>query len=60
LDVYDRFDETFAAYDRAVALMPDLDYALGARLFAKLTLCNWSNLQTEAAQVLSRIRRKCQ
>ncbi len=55
LDVFRRFDESFSALDRAVALMPDLDNALGARLFAKLTLCDWTKLQSETARLLIRV-----
>ncbi len=53
-----RYDDAFVAYDRAVALSPDLDYAPGARLFAKLCLCDWTNLEAETAQLLSRLRQQ--
>ncbi len=51
-----RSDDALAAYDKAVALKADLEYVPGARLFAKLDLCDWANLQTEAACLLSMIR----
>ncbi len=53
-----RYDEAFAAYDRAVALGPELGYAPGARLFAKLCLCDWTNLEAETARLLSMIRQQ--
>jgi len=51
-----RSDEALAAYDKAMALKADLEYAPGARFFAKLDLCDWANLQTETAYLLSMIR----
>jgi predicted O-linked N-acetylglucosamine transferase (SPINDLY family) len=51
-----RSDDALAAYDKAVALKPDLEYAPGARFFAKLDLCDWTNLQRETAYLLSMIR----
>ena len=56
LAAFSRYDEALAAYDKAVGLKPELDYAPGARLFAKLSLCDWTNLQAETAQLLSMIR----
>jgi protein O-GlcNAc transferase len=50
-----RYDEAFSAYDEAVKLRPVPDYAPGARLFAKLSLCNWTDLQAETAHLLSMI-----
>jgi protein O-GlcNAc transferase len=58
LSEFKRYDEAFAAYDRAVALQPDLDCAFGARLFAKLYLCDWTNLQAETAQLSAMIRER--
>jgi predicted O-linked N-acetylglucosamine transferase (SPINDLY family) len=51
-----RYDEAFANYDTALRLNPDLDYAAGARFHAKLDLCDWTNLETEAAQLLAAVR----
>jgi protein O-GlcNAc transferase len=53
-----RHDEAFAAYDKALAVEPDSDYAPDTRLLAKLSLCDWNNLQTETAQLLSMIRKR--
>jgi protein O-GlcNAc transferase len=51
-----QYDRAFADYDRAVALKPALPYAAGFRLFVKLHLCDWTNLDAEAARLLSMIR----
>ena len=53
-----RYDEAFAAFDRALALKPDMKYATGARLVAKLFMCDWTDLETEAAQLLAAIRQQ--
>jgi predicted O-linked N-acetylglucosamine transferase (SPINDLY family) len=51
-----RFAEAFADYDRARAINPTLKYLEGARLYAKMHLCDWSNLAAEAADVLAHVR----
>lgn len=51
-----KYDEAFAAYDRALTLRPTMDYASSHRLYAKLQLCDWTNLDSEIAQLLSKIR----
>jgi protein O-GlcNAc transferase len=50
------YDQAFAAYDGALALKPDMDYAAGARMLAKLLVCDWKNLTTEATELLAAIR----
>ena len=56
LTVLRRYEEAFAAFDRAMEVKSGLDYAAGARLFAKLSLCDWTNLQAETGQLLARVR----
>ena len=56
LDALRRYDEAFAAYDTAVALDATLSYAAGARLYAKLHLCDWTKLAAETADVVAAIR----
>jgi predicted O-linked N-acetylglucosamine transferase (SPINDLY family) len=51
-----RYDDAVAAYDKALALEPDLPYAAGVRFFAKLAICNWTDLESEAAHVLRAVR----
>jgi protein O-GlcNAc transferase len=50
-----RFDEAFAAYDQAVNLKPDLKYAEGARLLAKMGVCDWAKIEAEIAHFLSAV-----
>lgn len=47
-----RFDEAFAAYDRAYRLDPRLDYVEGDRFFAKLMICDWTDLPAENARLV--------
>jgi protein O-GlcNAc transferase len=49
-DVYSRiwrYSEALAAYDRAVTLNPNSTQAAGARLFTKMRLCEWTNIEEE-------------
>ena len=54
---FKRHDDAFAAYDKARALKPDLPEVEGARLHAKLHLCDWSGFSAECAQLASSIRK---
>lgn len=42
-----RHEEALAAFDQALAIQPDLNYAPGARILAKLMICEWANLKVE-------------
>ena len=53
-----RYGEAFAAYDKAFALKPDLKHAEGIRLHAKLSMCDWTNLDAEVSHLISATRRK--
>ncbi len=55
---FKRYNDAFAAYDRALELDPDLEYAPGARLFAKLFVCDWTDLQAETTRLLSLVRER--
>jgi len=46
-----RFAEAFDAYDKTLALAPDLEYAESARLHAKMHLCDWRNFDAECAHL---------
>jgi predicted O-linked N-acetylglucosamine transferase (SPINDLY family) len=46
-----RYPEAFAAYDAAYRLDPALKYVQGRRLHVKMTMCDWSNLNAERAQL---------
>ena len=54
----DRYEEAFAAYDEAFRLNPGLDHLAGQRLYTKLHLCEWTNLESEAAHLLASIRER--
>jgi predicted O-linked N-acetylglucosamine transferase (SPINDLY family) len=52
-----RYEDAFAAYDMAFTIKPDLKYLEGDRLFAKLQICDWTNLDDDFWHVISAVRR---
>jgi protein O-GlcNAc transferase len=50
-----RDQEAYDAYARAFAIKPDLPYAEGTRLSAKMTICDWSDLDAERAHLVTAI-----
>jgi protein O-GlcNAc transferase len=53
-----RYGPAFTAYDKAATLKPDSNLAVGARLFSKLRVCDWTNLETEVPQLLETIEQR--
>jgi len=51
-----QISEELRSYDRAFAIKPDLPYLAGARLFAKMWLCDWGNLAAEIADLVAGVR----
>src|SRR5262249_16591201 len=51
-----QWNDAFATYGKALALKPDLKFAKGARLFAKLMMCDWTDLDAEVSDFVSAIR----
>jgi protein O-GlcNAc transferase len=52
-----QYTEAVADFDRALALDSDLKYAKGQRLYAKLHLADWTNLDAEIAATVSAVRK---
>jgi predicted O-linked N-acetylglucosamine transferase (SPINDLY family) len=52
-----RHEQAFASYDKALALDPDLDEVQGLRFHTKMHLCDWTNFDTEYAQLISSVRK---
>jgi protein O-GlcNAc transferase len=50
-----QFTRAIACYDRALAIGPDVKNTRGMRLFAKMHLCDWSDLDAERGRILSRL-----
>jgi protein O-GlcNAc transferase len=50
-----RYDEAFVALDKALTLEPDAVYVEGARLYAKMHLCDWTGFDAECAHLESSI-----
>lgn len=51
-----RYDAAFAAYDKGLSVNPDMEEIEGARLHAKMNLCNWDNLEEEITHLKEGIR----
>jgi protein O-GlcNAc transferase len=51
-----RYGDAFAAYDRAWSIDPTLKYIEGYRLHAKLHLCDWTNLESECAHLVTNVK----
>lgn len=51
-----QFANAYAACDRALSLNPDLKFAAGARLQAKLQLCDWTNLEADIRHLAAATR----
>lgn len=50
-------EAAIAAYDTALALQPDLPDAAGSRLYARMYICDWDNLDSERAEMIAALRR---
>jgi protein O-GlcNAc transferase len=51
-----RYEEAFAAYDKAFALEPDMIGVEGGRLNVKMRICDWSNIDSACAHLISSVR----
>jgi predicted O-linked N-acetylglucosamine transferase (SPINDLY family) len=51
-----RFAEALAAYDKALQLKPQLPGVEGARLKAKMQVCDWANFDAERARLIASLR----
>ncbi|WP_426615642.1 tetratricopeptide repeat protein [Bradyrhizobium sp. McL0616] len=51
-----RYDGALAAYDKAASIRPDLEGIEGLRLYAKMNLCNWDDLDEEIGHLTAAIR----
>ena len=50
-----RYDAAASSYDKAIQLKPDLDYLIGMRLHARMHLNDWSNLESNIAELITKI-----
>ena len=51
-----RYEEAIAVYDKILSLEPNFAGVEGARLDAKMQLCEWRNYDTECSHLISSIR----
>jgi predicted O-linked N-acetylglucosamine transferase (SPINDLY family) len=50
-----RYEEAIASYDRAFALRPDEPFLEGARLHARMHICDWQDFDVAPARLLSHV-----
>lgn len=51
-----RYDDAVGAYSKALSIKPDLEGIEGVRLFAKVNLCDWEDLEQEIGHLTEAIR----
>ena len=51
-----RYDEALAAYEKAFSLDPDFGAVEGDRIFARMNLCDWNNLEAECEHLIQSVR----
>ena len=51
-----RFLPAIESFDRGVALKGDSTFVLGARCFAKMSVCDWSDYSSEITRICYRYR----
>ena len=52
-----RPEEALTSYDKAIALKPDFEFLYGNLIHMKMKICDWSNLETQIAQLVHKIDR---
>ena len=57
LNALKRHQEALASYKKAIAIKPDCDFLLGDLIHTKMTICDWSNLETQISQLVHKIDR---
>jgi predicted O-linked N-acetylglucosamine transferase (SPINDLY family) len=50
-----RYEEAIASYEKAIALKPDCEFLLGELIHTKMKICDWSNLESQIAQLVHKI-----
>ena len=50
------YEEAFSACDKAVALKPDLLGLQGMRIYCKMQICDWRNLEAESDRIVQAVR----
>src|SRR5262249_16702637 len=50
-----RHEEAIASYDKAIALKPDIEFLHGNLIYAKMKICDWTNLKAQIVQLVHKI-----
>jgi len=56
LTAQNRYPEAVTAYEKLLAIRPDAEYAQGARLLAKMQVCDWADWNGECERILAGVR----
>lgn len=51
-----RYADALFVLDKALAVKPEIDYATSLRFHLKQQICDWSNFDAEAAELLAKVR----
>jgi protein O-GlcNAc transferase len=55
LNALKRHEQAITSFDKAIALKSDIEFLYGNLIFTKMRICDWSNLQTQIAQLVHKI-----
>ena len=47
--------EALTSFDKAITLKPDFEFLYGTLIVTKMVICDWSNLETNIAQLVHKI-----
>ena len=50
-----RYEEALVRYELALALKPNYEYVHGAQVYTKLQICDWTDLELQTAQLITKI-----
>jgi predicted O-linked N-acetylglucosamine transferase (SPINDLY family) len=56
LTAQNRHPDAVVAYNKLLAIRPDAEYAQGARLLAKMQVCDWTDWTGECERILAAVR----
>ena len=57
LSELDRLDEALASYEQGLKLKPDYEYLYGNRLYIKMVLCDWDDIESHVSNLFAKIQR---
>lgn len=52
-----QYSAALQSFDRVLALRPDYPFVFGARLRARMQICDWTDIEADVAQLVARLQR---